>query len=121
MTPNLDKHVRPDEVGHFHIQPMEPTLRRHWVWGPVRYTSWQNLTQADGSPGTFRSLWLWRLQLYYGTSKCDPTRTTWMNTGQLDAPPTPGYVMTTLRSEMWACRIRSVPPNAAVWNGMGGA
>lgn len=111
--------ARSDE--RFHVQLMQPSVKRHLDWLPLfKFTSWVNLTKADGSPGSFCSLWIYRLQIYWGSSKCDPTRTSWLNTGQL-GDPTPGYIMTTTPKEMWAFRWRTEYRKPPVWTDMGGS
>lgn len=117
MSADLMLGARPDE--RFHIQlprPMPITKIR----GPYRKTIWLGLVNPDGSFGSFTSCWLWKLQWYYGTTKCDGSRTIMLNTGQL-GDPTPGYVMTTTPSELSAFRWRNSGPGEAVWSNMGGS
>src|SRR6267143_520068 len=99
---DLTKGARPDEI--FHVQIAQPTP---WTtgWGPWRKTTWNNLLNPDGSDGSFTSCWLWKFQCYYGTTKCDGSRTIMLNTGQL-GDQTPGYIMTTTPSELKAFRWR---------------
>ena len=111
------KGARPDEIFHVQIpRPMPITTG----WGPFRKTVWDGLFNPDGSVGRFTSCWLWKLQWYWGTTKCDGSRTTWLNTGQL-GDATPGYVMTTTPSELRAFRWRAKGPGEPVWSNMGGS
>jgi hypothetical protein len=115
---DLHKGARPDEV--FHVQAAQPTFRQ-WSCGVVRWTVWENIYLADGTPGRFVSRWLFnRLQWYQGTVKCDGTRTAMLNRGDL-GEPTPGYVMTTTPTELAAFRWRSNGPGEAQWDNMGGS
>lgn len=120
---NLDKDVRPDEVGFFHRQMEEPVPHTVQI-GPYRRTTWTQITNKDGSPGTFVSTWWWKLQYYAGTTKCDGTRTFMLRHGQLGTSPddpTDGYVMTTLPKELLAFRWRSKGPGEVKFDNMGGS
>lgn len=114
---DLSKGARPDE--RFHRQEAQP-IPHQQIWGLIRKTTWSQLTNADGSVGTFTSWWIHKLQYYSGTTKCDGTRTIMMNTGQL-GDPTPGYVMTTTPTELQAFRWRAKGPGEAIWSNMGGS
>ena len=114
---DIMKGARPDEI--FHVQVQQP-IPLTTVWGAFRKTVWSDIYNPDGSIGTFTSCWLWKLQWYWGTTKCDGTRTYMLNLGQL-GDPTPGYVMTTTPKELKAFRWRSNGPGIAVWSNMGGS
>ena len=109
--------ARPDE--RFHVQSLEPAPFVE-QWGPWRRTTWGNLLLPDGSPGEFVSTWLWKLQWYVGTTKCDGTRTHMLNIGQL-GDATPGFVMTTTPKELSAFRWRAAGPSPTDWRNMGGS
>jgi hypothetical protein len=114
---NLLLNTRPDE--QFHVQQAQP-VPKQWVWGPFRRTSWSAISDPDGATGWFVSWWVWKLQWYHGSVKCDGTRTIMLNNGQL-GDPTTGYVMTTTPTELVAVRWRSQGPGDAVWFNMGGS
>jgi hypothetical protein len=110
---------RPDEK--FHVQVRQPRFeKKTWFGGFIRKTFWYMLLLPDGSPGTFVSWWIWNLQWYFGTTKCDGTRTYMLNHGELGEPES-GYVMTTTPSELHAFRWRSGGPSFAYWDNMGGS
>ena len=114
---DLHKGARPDE--RFHVQQARPvpcTIQR----GPYRQTSWTNIFLPDGYTGSFVSTWIWKLQWYRGTAKCDGTRTYMLNKGEL-GEPTAGYVMTTTPKELHAFRWRSKGPGDVRWDNMGGS
>lgn len=113
---DLMKGARPDE--RFHVQAEQP-IPQPWSFGPVLRTSWAHLRNSDGSPGTFVSWWIGKLQWYHGTVKCDATRTSMLNAGQL-GDVTPGYVMTTTPTELHAFRWRAGGPSTPDWRNMGG-
>ena len=119
---DLGKGARLDEQGYFHRQLEQPTPHTVSI-GPYRSTTWTNITNQDGSPGTFVSTWIWKLQWYTGTTKCDGSRTYMLNHGQLGGPndPIDGYVMTTLPKELSAFRWRAQGPGEIHWNNMGGS
>lgn len=120
---DLGKGARPDEQGYFHRQLEEP-VPHVTTLGPYRRTTWTNITNQDGSPGTFVSTWWWKLQWYRGTTKCDGSRTYMLRSGQLGTSPddpTDGYIMTTLPKELSALRWRKDGPGEAVWSNMGGS
>ena len=105
----------------FHLQEGIPTPSA-WVCGPCRRTTWTGLMQPDGTPGTFVSWWIGKLQWYHGTVKCDGTRTKMAWTGQLGDSTLPTqYVMTTTPKEMHAFRWRVQGPSVPTWDGMGGS
>lgn len=105
----------------FHLQYGQPKSSA-WIVGPFRRTRWHNLVMLDGSKGTFISWWLWNLQWYHGTVKCDGTRTKMAWAGQLGDPTLADqYVMTTTPKEMSAFRWRTSGPSEASWDGMGGS
>ncbi len=125
MSLNLHKGARPDE--RFHLQIGQPTLKTWKQWGRVfRYLSWENVYLPDGSPGYWKSIWFWKLQIYWGNTKCDGTRTGmyWNNQLDNDHADRNKYVMTTTPKEMWAFRWRSrgmKPINSqTAWTDMGG-
>jgi hypothetical protein len=111
------KGARTDEK--FHVQSPQPTYvqSRFLLY---QKTTWSNLVNPDGSAGSFVSIWVWNLQWYYGTTKCDGTRTYMLNKGEL-GDPTTGYVMTTTPKELLAFRWRAQGPGSAAWNNMGGS
>lgn len=122
---DLKKGARPDEI--FHLQAGQPTFTQTVRWG-YRKTVWGNIFLPDGSPGTFVSIWIGKLQFYRGTCKCDPTRTQYYWDGTLDDGQAPAYtpdkalyVMTTTPKEMLALRWRKDGPRPAEWTNMGGS
>ncbi len=117
---NLMKDARPDEV--FHLQTGQPEVEHHFDWWVLRRTVWSNLWLKYGGEAHWTSWWLFNhLQIYYGTAKCDGTRTQMYWNGQLGEKGSPTmYVMTTTPSEMWAFRWRTNGPTPPIWNDMGG-
>jgi len=116
---NLLTGVRPDERFHLQTGPPVPHVVR--LLG-LRRTEWTNLILPDGAPATFISWWLWKLQWYHGTAKCDGTRTRMGWSVELGDPTAPNqYVITTTPSEMHAFRWRSNGPGEPIWSNMGGA
>ena len=119
MSLDLTKGARPDERFHLQVGPPVPHVVR--LLG-LRRTAWGHLFLSDGTPATFISWWLWKLQWYHGTAKCDGTRTRMAWAGQLGDPVAlDQYVMTTTPSEMHAFRWRSKGPSEPTWDGMGGS
>ena len=113
---NLHKGARPDEK--FHLQIGRPQIKNQWVWWKIfRFTTWNNVytLQDHGTKkGYWWSLWLFnRLQIYWGNTKCDATRTHmyWNHQLDNDAHQVGWYVMTTTPKEMKAVRWRSKGPN----------
>ena len=116
---DLMKGARPDE--HFHLQAGPPVPHVVRLLG-LRRTAWSNLFLSDGTPATFISWWLWKLQWYHGTAKCDGTRTRMAWAGQLGDPVAlDQYVMTTTPKEMHAFRWRSAGPSDPTWDNQGGS
>jgi len=115
----LNKGARHDE--YFHLQNGPPVPKVMRILG-LRRTAWTHLFLPDGSPAMFISWWVWKLQWYHGTAKCDGTRTRMGWAGQLGDPTDPTqYVITTTPSEMHAVRWRSNGPSEPTWDGMGGS
>jgi len=116
---DLMKGARPDEK--FHVQTWRPRFAlKTWLGGFIRKTSWYMLLLPDGTPGQFTSWWVWNLQWYRGTTKCDGTRTYMLQAGQLGEVGH-GYVMTTTPKELHAFRWRRTGPSSASWDNMGGS
>ena len=127
MLLNLSLHSRPDE--RFHWQGIEPRVAscRGWRW-LVRRTDWTAIyLDAPGyaERGRFTS-WVigWGLQIYYGTVKCDGSRTQDLRRGALGGNDVDrmGYVMTTTPAELLAVRWRWAGlERTPRWDNMGGA
>ncbi len=117
---DLTKGARPNEL--FHLQSGQPHVGTHFDWGVLRRTKWTNIWLETDGPARWTSWWLFNhLQIYYGTAKCDGTRTQMYWSGQLGSKGSLSkYVMTTTPSEMWAFRWRTNSPGEPVWNDMGG-
>ena len=130
-TLNLHQGARHDE--RFHLQYGTPKphgvgvdwlLRRVW-WTGVYLPD----VAPDGAPllahqrsGRFAS-WvvLWVVRWYWGTVKCDGTRTRAYWGGQLGEPVLAGaFVMTTTPKEMFSFRLRWRRPDRERWDNMGG-
>jgi len=106
----------------FHLQYGKPTVKNHFDWKVIRRTSWENITKANGWSGTWVSWWFFNhLQIYYGSSKCDASRTVMYWDGILGQPVDKSkYVMTTQPEEMWAFRWRTNGPEVEpTWKNMG--
>jgi hypothetical protein len=107
----LNDGARPDEK--FHIQHGVPQILKHFDYKVIRRTVWSLVD------GYFVSLWLFNhLQIYYGTMKCDGSRTYWAWKNRLTQPGE--YVITTTPKELVAFRWRKASPGIPVWDNMGG-
>lgn len=122
---DLQRGARPTD--QFYLQRGQPVPHTRTV-GPLRVTTWSNLFRADGTPATFRSWWIGKLQWYSGTAKCDGTRTRMYWGGQLDdgvapryVPDAAAYVMTQTPAELSAFRWRAQGPGAVNWDNQGGS
>lgn len=123
---NLNLGVRPDETGHFYLQSVEP--RPDWLgWRWLcRVTWWNTLWTNEGDHAYFYSVVLfWYIQVYWGTAKCDGSRTFMARKGELSHGVDPyigkSCVMTDLPRELFAFRIRSGGMQAIPeWTNMGG-
>ncbi|MDO8547849.1 MAG: hypothetical protein Q7R68_10885 [Nitrospirales bacterium] len=118
--------ARPEE--RFHWQAPQPWVASCRGWrGLVRRTTWTDL-QLPGpwnDPARFTS-WVigWFLQIYYGSAKCDGSRTQDLRNGTLGGNDGErrGYVMTTTPSELLAVRWRGKGlERIPRWDNMGGA
>lgn len=127
---NLHLNARPDEK--FHLQIGRPQIKNQWTWWKFfRLTTWDNvytLHHHGTKKGYWWSLWLFNtIQLYWGNTKCDASRTSmyWNHQLNNDAHQTGWYVMTTTPKEMKALRWRKKGPNTntdpeTTWKDMGG-
>jgi hypothetical protein len=120
MSNDLNKGSNP--IFDYYIQPDQPNpwwIGTKWL---MRFTWWTRLRKKDGSRAVFFNLCLFgRGQAYWGTAKCDGTRTGLLNDGVL-GEPTPGYVMTGWKKEHAAFRWRREGSGVASkphWKGMG--
>lgn len=108
----LYDNARPDE--QFHLQNSRPAIISHVYCWPIRWTIWKT------DLGRFTSIWLFNhLQIYYGDSKCDGSRTYWAWQIHLTTPEQ--YVMTTTKKELFAFRWRRHGPGETSWDNMGGS
>lgn len=126
MALNLLKGAKDFE--RFHLQVGMPTFHITHFW-IGRVTVWGNLTLPDGTAGSFKSWWWFgnALKWYYGTTKCDATRTSMYWNGQLDDGVEPRYVadankyvMTSTFKERFSVRFFGTPDPAS-WQTMGGS
>ena len=128
---NLMLGARPDE--RFHLQGQEPRVKWITRFGPYRKVEWTSLFEPNGLPGTFTSVTIrlgatdlngkFRcLQSYWGSVKCDATRTAMLHAGQLGGAMAQraSYVMTTTPKELWAARLHQAD-EIPVWQNMGGS
>lgn len=125
---DLYKGAHDFEAGHFYLQPGQPQIA-HKITGPFGYrkTVW-TMKRRDGSEGRFTSVWIGKLQWYYGDCKCDGSRTTNYWNGLLDdgqdaiyKPDTDQFVFTDLPKELSAFRWRASGPGETAWNNQGGS
>jgi hypothetical protein len=127
MALQLDLNSRDIDQGQFYVQPDEP--KPHWLgWKYLaRFTWWTRIKKDSGKSAVFFSLVLFgHFQTYWGTAKCDATRTFMARDGQLGEPRiiAPACVMTKAPSEMKAFRWRKSSSEIADkpdWMGMGSA
>lgn len=118
----LDLNKGSNAIFDYYIQEREPKpwwLGTKWI---VRLTWWTRLRKKNGKRGVFFSLVMCgHFQTYLGTAKCDATRTTLLNDGQL-GEARPGYVMTGWRQEHASFRWRKDSDSINTrpdWKGMG--